>query len=151
MTPTRRSLEQYVPVFGNLMNQFFNDDWSDWTSRNFSTTNTTVPAVNVKEDDDKFLVELAAPGMKKEDFKVELHNNLLSISSEKRDEKTEGSDTGRYTRKEFSYQSFVRSFTLPETVETEKVAARYENGVLKLEIPKRETAKVKPVRTIEIE
>ena len=150
MTQMKKNLEGYFPAFGNLMNQLLNDDWMDWNSRNFSKTNTTVPAVNVKEDNDKFVVELAAPGMHKEDFKVELHHNLLTIASEKKEEKITDGERGRYTRREFSYQSFVRSFSLPDSADGEKIAARYENGVLSLEIPKHEVAKVKPLKVIEI-
>lgn len=138
------------PAFGNLIDQFFNNEFFDWSNRNFSVTNTTLPAVNVKEDNDKFQVEVAAPGLKKEDFKVEVNRNVLSISSEKREEKTEGQEGGTYTRREFSYQSFVRSFSLPESVDAEKIEASYNDGVLVLNIPKKEEAKPKPARVIQI-
>ena len=136
------------PFAGNLIDQFFNNDWFDWSSRNFSVTNTTLPAVNVKEDNEKFQVEVAAPGLKKEDFKIELHNNLLSISSEKKEENKQ--EEGNYSRREFSYQSFVRSFTLPNTVDGDKIAASYADGVLTLNIPKKEEAKPKPSRLVQI-
>ncbi len=138
------------PAFGNLIDQFFNNDFFDWSNRAFSKTNTTIPAVNVKEDDDKFTVEVAAPGMAKDDFNIELNNNVLRIASEKRHEHTEEDKDERYTRREFSYQSFTRSFTLPETADADQIAARYEDGVLFLDIPKREEAKPKPKRVIEI-
>jgi HSP20 family protein len=138
------------PAFGSLIDQFFNNDFFDWSNRNFSVTNTTLPAVNIKEDNDKFQVEVAAPGLKKEDFKVEVNHNVLSISSEKREEKTEGQEGGTYTRREFSYQSFVRSFSLPESVDADKIEASYNDGVLVLNIPKREEAKPKPARLIQI-
>jgi HSP20 family protein len=121
----------------------------DWSNLNFSDTNTTLPAVNVLENDNEFLIELAAPGMKKDDFKINLEDNILTISSEKKDQKEEKKE--HYSRREFSYQSFQRSFTLPEYLaDREKVTAKYLDGVLHINIPKREEAKPKPARAIEI-
>jgi HSP20 family protein len=145
-----RKPQMDFPAFGSLIDQFFNNDFFDWSNRNFSVTNTTLPAVNIKEDNDKFQVEVAAPGLKKEDFKIEVNHNMLSISSEKREEKTEGQEGGTYTRREFSYQSFVRSFSLPESVDADKIEASYNDGVLVLNIPKKEEAKPKPARVIQI-
>jgi HSP20 family protein len=147
MTLLRRS--DLFPAWANFVNDFFNTDFSDWSSRHFSDTNTTLPAVNIKENADAFLVEMAAPGMAKEDFKVELNNDLLTISSEKKNE-NETKEGETYTRREYSYQSFSRSFTLPKSVEAEKITAKYENGVLSLTIPKKEEAKPKPVKQITI-
>lgn len=130
------------------MSRFFNDDWFDMPARGLD--GGSLPAVNVKEEEEQFVVELAAPGMKKEDFKVEVNHDVLTISSERKEEHTEGEEKGGYTRREFSYQSFQRSFTLPKTVDAEHISARYEDGVLHLHVPKREEAKVKPARTIEI-
>jgi HSP20 family protein len=133
-----------------LFDDFFTKDLFDWRSLNFSNTGSTLPAVNVKETADNFQVEMAAPGMSKEDFKVELNNNVLTISSERKNE-TENGEGENYTRKEFSYQSFQRSFTLAkEAVDADNIQARYENGVLKLLIPKREEIKQKPARLIDI-
>jgi HSP20 family protein len=135
---------------GNWLSDFMNRELFDWTNSNFSPTNTTLPAVNIKETEDHFSVEVAAPGMKKEDFSIELDNNLLTISSEKTDER-EQKDGERYTKREFSYQSFQRSFTLPQNmVMEEKIEAKYKDGVLHLTIPKKEEAKKKPRRTIKI-
>lgn len=107
--------------------------------------------MNIKETADNFEVEMAAPGMKKEDFRVELNGNSLTISSEMRNEREE-KEAERYTRREFSYQSFQRTFTLPKNVvDVEQINARYENGVLHLQIPKREEAKQKPPRMIQIQ
>jgi len=93
---------------------------------------------------------MAAPGMNKEDFKVELDGNVLTISSEKQNE-NEVKDGERYSRREFSYQSFQRSFQLPkEVVDADKIEAKYENGVLKLVVPKKEEAKPRPPKTIQI-
>jgi HSP20 family protein len=114
-------------------------------------TNTTLPAVNIRENAENFIVEMAAPGMNKEDFKIELEGNDLRISSEKRSE-NETKDGERYTRREYSYQSFQRSFTLPrDVVDVDQINAKYENGVLQLSIPKKEEAKQKPPRMIEIQ
>jgi len=145
-------MKRYNPEFPSIPSLFDNlwsRDWMDWTNLNFSDTNTTLPAVNVIEKDDEFVIELAAPGMKKDDFKISLDNNVLTISSERKNEKEEKSEN--YSRREFSYQSFQRSFTLPVgRVETDKVAARYNDGILNIQIPKREEARPKPAREIEI-
>ena len=141
--------DDLFPNLPNFFNDFFNRDWMDWSNQNFSLTNTTLPSVNIRESDKAFDVELAAPGMAKEDFKIELNNNTLSISSEKKEEK-ETKEGKRFTRKEFSYQSFSRSFTLPNVVDSENIEAKYENGILEIHIPKREEAKVKPTRVIKI-
>lgn len=137
---------------GNLMPDFFNlsRDLFDWNNSNFSNTDTSLPAVNIRESSDSFEVEMAAPGMTKKDFNIELNNNLLTISSEKMDEK-ERKEGERFTRKEFSYQSFQRSFMLPkEVVDDDKINARYENGLLYLHIPKKEEAKVRPPKQISV-
>ncbi len=138
-----------APGFSRLFDDFFNSDLFEWSSRNFSGNDATLPAVNVKENEDSFVVEVAAPGMRKEDFKVELVHNRLSISSERREEQN-SHESDRYSRREFSYASFTRSFTLPELVEAEKIEARYSDGILSLHIPKKEEAKPKPARLIEI-
>lgn len=143
---------------GNLFNSFpsmFNDDFFtrdlfNWGLSNNSSTDTTIPAVNIKETANSFEVEMAAPGMTKKDFRIELDSNVLTITSEKNMEQ-EQKDGERYSRKEFSYQSFQRTFTLPkEVVDDEKIEAKYENGVLYLVIPKKEEAKQKPARMIKI-
>ena len=136
--------------FPALFDDFFNRDLFNWGQSNFSDTNTTIPAVNIKETNDNYEVEVAAPGMTRKDFKVELDGNILTISSEKSDEKQE-KDEGNYTRKEFSYQSFVRTFNLPkDVVDAEKIQAKYSDGLLHLLIPKKEEAKQRPPRLIQI-
>lgn len=139
-----------VPALGSIFDRFFNADLFDWSTRNFSGTNTTLPAVNIEEDDEKFVVEMAAPGMKREDFKVELQNNQLRISSESKNESDEEDESKKFSRKEFSYQSFLRTFNLPDTVDTENIKAVYDAGILKLNIFKKEEAKPKPPRLIDI-
>jgi len=137
------------PAWPNFLNDFFDRDWLDWTSRHFSETNTTLPAVNVKESDDEYTLEMAAPGFEKKDFKIELSHDLLTISSEKKVDK-ETKEDQQFTRREFSYQSFSRSFSLPETVDSDKISAKYEKGILKVSIPKKEESKSKSVKTIAI-
>ena len=142
---------------GNLLNplpllfdDFFNRDLFNGGTSNFSDTNTTVPAVNIKETAENYEVEVAAPGMTKKDFKVELDGNNLIISSERSHQKEEREDE-RYSRKEFSYQSFQRSFNLQkDVVDIDKIQAKYENGLLHLLIPKKEEAKQKRPRLIQI-
>jgi HSP20 family protein len=107
-----------------------------------------VPAVNVYETDSEFNIELAAPGLGKDDFRVEVDNNVLSISGERKEHKKD--EQTHYSRREFSYGSFKRSFNLPQIVDTEAIMANYENGVLKLVVPKKEEAKRKPVKEITI-
>ncbi len=147
MTLIRRT-ENY-PTWSNFFNEFFNHDWADWSRNNYSDPNTTLPSVNVKETDDLFEVEMAVPGMTKDDFKVELNDNYLTISAETKTEDESKTDE-KYTRREFCYKSFSRSFTLPELVETNKIEAKYDEGILRLSIPKREEAKPKAIRQIEI-
>lgn len=149
MTLIRRQ-NNMMPTMNRLFDDFFGKDFIDWANTNFSTTNTTIPAVNVKESNEAYQVEVAAPGMNKEDFKVQLENNLLTISSEKQ-MSAESKEGEKYTRKEFSYQSFQRSFTLPERLVDEgAIQAKYDNGVLYVLIPKKEEAKQKGARLIEI-
>ncbi len=133
----------------SLVDRFLDGEMFDWSNRNFSNTNTTLPSVNIKDNAEAFKVEVAAPGFEKGDFKIELNRNLLTISSEKKTE-NETKEGEVFTKREFSYQSFTRSFTLPEIANGEAIKANYENGILTVEIPKREEAKPKPARMIEI-
>ena len=134
-------------TFPSLLDELFKPDWFG----GMEGMRTSVPAVNIKENDTAFTLELAAPGKKKEDFNIEVDESVLTISSENKIEKEEKSDNGKYTRREFSFSSFRRSFTLPESVDEDKINAHYENGVLALTLPKREEALPKPKRMIEIE
>ncbi|MBN2637076.1 MAG: Hsp20/alpha crystallin family protein [Prolixibacteraceae bacterium] len=145
MTLAKRT-ENYFP---SILDRFLNNDLMDWNLSNFSSTNTSLPAVNVKENDNEFVIEVAAPGMSKKDFKINYQNNVLSITSEKQEEKENKSEN--YTRKEFSYQSFQRSFTVAEnTVDGDKISAKYNDGILHITLPKREEVKPKPMREIKI-
>ena len=132
--------------FPSILDELLKPDWLGGTQ----SFNVTIPAVNVKETDTTFVLELAAPGKTKDDFNIEIDRNVLTISSEFKTENEEKDNDGRYTLKEFSYSSFRRSFTLPETVNAESVNASYENGVLHVTLPKKEEALPKPKRFIEI-
>lgn len=136
--------------FPTLFDDFFNRDFFNWGLSNFSDTNTTIPAVNIKETSDSYEVEVAAPGMSKKDFKVQLEGNVLTISSEKVSEREEGNDV-KYMSREFSYQSFSRTFNLQkDVVDIDKIQAKYYDGVLHLIIPKMEHVKQKQPKLIEI-
>jgi HSP20 family protein len=132
----------------------FPTDWESFFGKDLlpdlfaSDTFKSIPAVNIVEGNDEFVIELAVPGLDKKDFKIDLENNQLTISSEKED-KSENTNE-RMVRKEFRYSSFSRSFTLPETVENDKIKAKHKDGILYVTIPKKEVAKVKPARNIEI-
>lgn len=133
----------------SLFDRFFEGDLFDWSNRNYSLTNTTLPSVNIKENNDAFVVDVAAPGFDKNDFKLELNNDVLTISSEKKVE-NETKEGEQFTKREFSYQSFSRTFTLPNIADAEGIVANYEKGILQVTIPKKEEAKPRPSRTIEI-
>lgn len=123
----------------SIFDDFFKP-WNEWFNNgNGWNRLVTIPPVNITEGKDEYQVSLAVPGMKKDDFKIDVDGNLLSISSEK-EEKKEEKDK-KFTRQEYSYSSFCRSFTLPEEVNKEKIDARYENGVLTLSLPMKEAAK----------
>lgn len=146
MTLIKRSQNNY-PSFPSFFENWFNNSLMDLND--YSSFSGTMPAVNVKEDKDKYEVEVAAPGMEKEDFKLKLENDVLTITAEKSNEKSDENDN--YSRKEFSYQSFKRSFTLPEGhIMTEKIEANYKNGILHIHLPKREEVKPQPPKEISI-
>ncbi len=136
-------------TFPTLFSDFFNTDnffRPGWLNRELEKT---VPAVNIKENAKNFNIELAVPGYKKEDFKIDLEGDMLNISAEKEDEKIDENE--RFTRKEYSYNSFSRSFTLPGNSEVEKIDAKYENGILKLVLPKKTEAKSASKKTVKID
>lgn len=138
-----------VPTFARLLDNFLNDDLCPTPGKAATLWNNTMPAVNIKESEDQYELEIAAPGMEKSDFQINIDQDLLTISSEK-ENKTEEKEAGKFTRREFSYSSFKRSFDLPETVDSSKIAASYTNGILNILVPKKEEAKPQPVRKIEI-
>lgn len=140
----------FFPSVNTLFDDIFSKDVFDWTDKNFSSNGSNLPSVNLKETENKLEVELAAPGLKKEDFKIEIDNNMLMISSEKKEEKEETRKKDNYVRKEFNYQSFYRSFSLPEYIDESKVEASYKDGILHVEIAKKPGITKKKHQTITI-
>jgi HSP20 family protein len=139
--------QSLFPRLSNLWEDFLGSDitnLTDWETR------CTVPSVNIMEKPDKFLLSLAIPGMNRSDFKINVDNGVLSVASEKEEKHEEKDKDGRFTRREFCYHSFKRSFTLPDFVQTDKIEAKYENGILEISIPKRETAQMQPVKQIPV-
>tara|TARA_R110002050_G_scaffold1281_1_gene9129 strand:- start:15890 stop:16327 length:438 start_codon:yes stop_codon:yes gene_type:complete len=143
------TVNRNVVSIPSFMNELFKPDWLGGSE----VLNDKIPAVNIKENDASFVLELAVPGRKKEDFKIEIDNDLLTISTESKNETSNEKveDSIKYTRKEFSFSSFKRAFTLPETVNIDKIEAGYEDGILSFKLPKKEEALPKPKRLIEIE
>lgn len=135
------------PNWSSLLDDVFNRDLPSVFTSNFNT-GITLPKVNIKETTDAFMVEMAVPGLKKSDFRLDLDNDVLSISTEVEDENE--LNQKNYTRREFGYSSFKRTFTLPESVNDEKINANYKDGILSIILPKKEEAKQKPARTIKI-
>lgn len=137
----------YVPTSSSFFDDFLTRDlfdWSGWTDQGGS-----VPRVNILETNDEFRVDMAVPGMRKEDFHLELDNDMLTIQSDVRNE-AQTDEHAKFTKKEFDYGSFKRSFYLPNTVELDNIEAKYQDGILRLVIPKKEEARKKPVKTIAI-
>ena len=139
--PVRRS-QNWLP---SVFNDFFDNEW-------MVKANATAPAINVIETEKAYKVELAAPGMTKEDFNVRIdEENNLVISMEKKTENKEEKKDGRYLRREFSYSKFQQTMILPENVDKDHISAQVENGVLNIELPKLSEEEVKkPDRTIEV-
>lgn len=141
--------KHHAPAVSNFFDDFFGRDFMDFPTRNWAKEFKSTPAVNIRENDEAYELELAAPGMDKGDFNVELNENVLSIKAEKKEEHVE--DKGRFHRKEFNYSSFERDFTLPEgMVKEDKIEANYVDGVLKVVIPKKEQKEAKTSRLISI-
>lgn len=120
----------------SLLDEFFPKDIMEWSFKNFTDIGSTMPSVNLSETEREYQIDLAAPGMKKEDFKVEIEDKTISITSEKEEKSEEKNKKENYTRKEFSYKSFCRSFHLPDAAETERIEATYKDGILHITIPK---------------
>jgi HSP20 family protein len=132
---------------------WFNAFFDDEPSRNFVTDRMfnqgTIPAVNIKETENEFILELAVPGLKKEDFTIELNENRLTVGCKK--ETNEEKSEGNYTQREFYYSSFSRSFTLPEKkIQMEKINAAYSDGILSVFLPKTEKTNITRNRTINV-
>jgi len=134
-------------TFPGLIDEFFKGDVFPGFFLDFDRRMTT-PAVNIVEGKDDFRIEVAAPGLDKNDFKINVENNVLTISAEMEDKQEEKNE--HFMRREFNYSSFSRSFTLPESMDTEKISAKHKDGILHVVIPKKEEAKEKPARSIKI-
>jgi len=135
-------------IWPDLTRDFFNDDFFyPVVKRNNYFSNT--PAVNISEDDEQFTIELAAPGLDKKDLHINLNDDLLTISAECKEENNEEQE-GKWTRQEFNYRSFCRSFSLPETVDHDKIKAVHKNGILTIHIPKMEENKTTLSRDVKI-
>ena len=142
--------------FPSIVNDFFESGRMfpslldmDGDLLDFYTPSNRIPGVNIVENDKDFTFEMAAPGFQKNDFKVEIEDNVLNITAEKEEQEEE--EDKNYKRKEYSYNSFTRSFTLPENSITEKLDAKYENGILKLTLPKKEITVSKAAKEIKVQ
>lgn len=129
-------------VLPSLINEFFNDDFG----MNFLNRSHSVPSVNSLENNDSFEIDLAVPGMKKEDFTIELNDKVLVISSET----SNTMENDKMRLNEFNFSSFQRSFRVPDSVDQDKIKANYKNGILKIKLPKRKESISKPNRVINI-
>ena len=150
MTLVKRTNE-LLPRIPSFFDDFLGEGLSDWFTTNVPKRERSLPAVNIKETDTDYLIELAAPGMNKKDFSIELEDGVLTISSERKEviENKETDDS--YFRKEFNYQSFQRCFRMPENaVNMEKIEANYKDGILNVKLPKIEKTVEKRSRTIKI-
>ena len=144
-----KNRNELLPVLNmpDWASNFFKDD-DFFDKRWLPTFEMTTPSVNVKETKEAYKLEVAAPGMKKDDFKVEVKEGHLCISAETKEEKEEKDDN--YTRKEFNYQAFSRSFWLPENVKDEAIKATYNDGILKIEVPKVKVQKEEPAKVVKV-
>ncbi|MFW6351725.1 MAG: Hsp20/alpha crystallin family protein [Bacteroidota bacterium] len=150
MALAKYNKDAMFPSVSSFFNDFFRNDLMDWGLSNFAGTDSTLPAVNVSEDDKAYNIEVAAPGMNRDDFKVDYDNGRLTISSEKQEENKDEKD-GKVTRREFNYQSFQRVFNVSENeVKADDISAKYMDGILKVNIPKKEEARKKKAKTIKI-
>lgn len=129
-----------------LFDELLKTDWFGGIA-NIDKTDFNAPAINIKDEDEGFIIDLAAPGLVKEDFNIELDNDLLIVSAIS---KSKENDDAKYTRKDFNYSEFRRSFTLPDSVNGTVIEATYKNGVLSVKLPKKEEAKLQPKRSIAI-
>jgi HSP20 family protein len=131
--PAKQNNGSLLPGFNDVFDSIFNDTFFN------DRMVARVPAVNISESENNYHVELAAPGLKKDDFKISLDRNMLNVSVEK--QVTDQTGEKNYSKREYSYNSFVRSFTLPESADAEQIEAAYNDGILKIDIAKREEAK----------
>jgi HSP20 family protein len=137
-------------TYPSFMDDFFGSD--RYPTRYHNNGFKSLPAVNISEGENEFTVEVAAPGLEKKDFKIDLENDVLTIASvredNKEDKKEETND--QYTRREFAYCNFSRSFNLPDSIDADNISAAHKNGILNVSIPKKEEAKAKPAKQIAV-
>ena len=131
------SNKAFKPVYTDVFDSFFNSD-----SFLPASTVVRIPAVNIAENENEFHIELAVPGLKKEDFKINLEQDQLTISAERKSESTEQDESKKYNRLEYNYSSFMRSFTLPESADHSKIEAEYKDGILFVSIARKDEAKI---------
>jgi len=146
MSMNNRNEANWLPI---VLDDMLKTDWLGGTT-NVSNIGISVPAVNIMETADNFIFEVAAPGKNKKDFIIELDNDVLSVSSEEKDEHKTADESGRYNRTEFNFSHFKRVFGIHESVDREKISASYNNGILEIILPKLEEAKDHPKRFIKI-
>ena len=142
-----QSLAKLADKMPSAFDDFFKP-WNEWFDGGSWSRTLKVPAVNITEHQGEYIVSLAAPGLKKEDFKIDVDGNMLTISSEKEENKEEKDE--RFTRKEYNYSSFSRSFNLPEEINQEKIDARYADGVLKVTLPCKDGTKKPSAKQIAV-
>lgn len=143
-----KALTRVNDIFPEMFDDFFKP-WNERFTGNLWGKMLTVPAANIKENTDNYLISLAAPGLRKEDFHIDLEGNMLTINCEKEERKEEKDE--KMTRKEYNFTSFTRSFTLPEEVMMEKIEANYTDGILNIQLPKKEEArKPAPMKNITV-
>lgn len=145
MNLIKRKDDEWFPSFA-FVDQLLKPEWYN----EMKNLKSHVPSVNIKESEKDFQIELAAPGLAKEDFTIEVNENVLTISCEKEKKDEVVKEGGKYTRREFNYTQFKRAFTLPETIDESKINAVYNKGVLHLVLPKKEEALPKTKRLIDI-
>ena len=132
-------------------NSLFDREFFDIESSPFfSKTGVTIPSVNIRETPQEYIIDVAAPGLLREDFKLEVDNHTLTVSAEKEEEKEENKEKNGYSRREYSYNSFSRSFALPENVREGDIDAKYDKGILTVTVPKAKTTSTKPVQRIQV-
>lgn len=139
------NLVNFNSGINSIFDDLFNNSFSNFVGSDFASN---VPSVNISESSDDFKIELAAPGLQKENFDINVEKNTLTISAKK--ESSDEVEGEKFTRKEFSYSTFSRSFQLPEGVESSAIAANYESGILGIVLPKKEEAKELPPRAIKV-
>jgi|LAHU01.1.fsa_nt_gb HSP20 family protein len=138
----------YAPAYVNFFDDFFGRNFMNEFFNN--EVKTTLPTANIVENENDYQVELAVPGYDKKDFSIQLNENVLTIKAETKSEKEETKSNQQFTRKEHYYASFERHFTLPDTVKVESIEASYENGLLKITLPKKDEKEIETAKLIEV-